>query len=401
VEPHPFGTRLRARAALFARKLSNATLRGSRNVLFWRRCPPSHPRSIAIHLVGNIGDIVVAIPSLVAIRKRYPRARITLLTSRGDDHLPGAGDILRGAHCVDAIEEYSTAGIRSTGGLVSLLRTVRRLMPELFVMLTPAHWPVRVLVRNLLFARACGSTFVSGLQVDLLNIFLRDQALYLGERPREVDRLLASVRELGLSTADVHFDLPHPDETERSLILEQVANLGGRFAVVCPGGKQTGHLWPCERFGAVAARLRGEANLRLVTIGSGAERSTCERTLSLAGGGVDVSGRLSVLGTAELLRHATLLVTNDTGPMHLAAAVGTPVVAVFSSRDLAGRWYPYGCGHEVFRAKLVCAKCLFASVQTDHCVRHISVDDVWAGCLRVLARSTCASRSVPESANGP
>jgi ADP-heptose:LPS heptosyltransferase len=302
---------------------------------------------------------------------------------------------------VDAIEEYSVADTRSPRGLANLVRTVRHLRPELFIMLPPVRATVLTLARNQLFARACGAVFVCGLQVDLLEVFLKDQALCLGERPREIDRILASVRELGISTSDVRFDLPHPGESERTRIAEQVANLGGPFAAVCPGGKQTGHLWPCERFGAVAARLRGEAHLGIVTIGSGAERSTCERTLAMAGGGVDVSGRLSVLGTAELLRHATLLVTNDTGPMHLAAAVGTPVVAIFSSRDLAGRWYPYGSGHEVFRAKLVCEQCLFAPVSTDHCVRHISVDDVWAGCLRVLARSTCGCRSLPESAKQP
>jgi ADP-heptose:LPS heptosyltransferase len=247
---------------------------------------------------------------------------------------------------------------------------------------------MRTLARNQLFARACGARFVAGAQVDLLEIFFKHQALCLGERPREVDRLLASVSELGIATDDAHFDLARPEDAERARIVDQVANLGGPFAAICPGGKQSGHLWPSERFAEVASRLRSEAHLRIVTIGSASERSTCERTLTLAGGGIDVSGRLTVLGTTELLRHATLLLTNDTGPMHLAAAVGTPVVAIFSSRDLAGRWYPYGSQHEVFRARQVCDKCLFAPVQTDHCVREISVDDVWAGCLRVLARST-------------
>jgi ADP-heptose:LPS heptosyltransferase len=258
-------------------------------------------------------------------------------------------------------------------------------------MLPPVLSTPRDLVRNQIFAWASGAGFVSGLQVDLLNIFLSDQAMVLGERPREVDRLLASVRELGISSARVRFEMAPPDEEERARIGGLVADIGGSFAALCPGGKQTGHLWPAERFAAVGARLRSETGLRLVTIGSEGERPTCEQTLAMAGGGIDLSGRLSVLGTADLLRHARLLVTNDTGPMHLAAAFGTPVVAIFSSRDLAGRWYPYGPGHEVFRAKLVCEECLFAPVRTDHCVRHISVDDVWAGCLRVLSRSSATS----------
>ena len=387
-ESLPLPTRVRAHTAFVARDVADAALRAARFALFLRDKPPRNPRGIIVHLVGNIGDIVVAIPTLVALRERYPHARITLLTCRGADHLPGARDVLSGARWVDNIEEYALRDVRSAHGLFRLLGTVRSLRPDLFVLLPPAHWSVHVVARNQLFARACGATFVSGLKVDLLNIFLSDQAKVLGERPREVDRLLESIRELGISTADVRFELAPPKEGERALIGEQLAALGGPFAVLCPGGKQVGQLWPSENFAIVGDRLRREAGLRLVTIGSEAERSTCQRTLVIAGGGVDVSGRLSVLGTAELLRHAQLVVTNDTGPMHLAAAVGTPVVAIFSSRDLAGRWYPYGPGHEVFRARLVCEECLFAPVRTDHCVRHISTDDVWKGCLRVLARSS-------------
>ena len=333
---------------------------------------------------ATFGDIVVAIPTLVAVRDRFPGARITLLTSRGAGHLPGARDLLRGARCVDAIEEYPIAETRSARGLLRLVRTVRSLDPDLFVMLPPVLSSLRAVARNQLFAWACGARFASGLQVDLLDLWLRDQARVLGERPREVDRLLSSVRELGVSTSQVRFELPEPSDVERRDIAALVNAIGGPFAAVCPGGKQFGHLWPVERFGAVGARLRSEASLRLVAIGSETERAACEQTLALAGGDVDVSGRLSVLGTAELIRHARLLVTNDTGPMHLAAAVGTPVVAVFSSRDLAGRWYPYGPGHEVFRARMVCDQCLLAPLRTDHCVREISTEDVWGGCQRVL-----------------
>ena len=395
VESLPFKGLVRARAALLARDAANLALRGSRTVLFGRCTAPSEPRNIVVYFVGNLGDIVVGIPTLVAIRERYPGARITLLTCRGAAHQPGATDVLRGADYLDAIEEYPLADTRSFSGLVKLVRTATRLRPDLFVMLPPVRSTVRALARDEIFARACGAAFVSGLQVDLLDVFLKDQARYLGERPREVDRILASVRELGISTADVRFALPPPEVEERERIAEQVAALEGPFAVVCPGGKQTGHLWPVERFGAVAARLRGEARLPIVTIGIETERPTCERTLAMAGGGLDLSGRLSVLGTAELLRHARLLLTNDTGPMHLAAAVGTPVVAIFSSNDLAGRWYPYGPGHEVFRAALVCEECLWAPVRTDHCVRRISIDDVWAGCLRALSRAKSAFTSVP------
>jgi ADP-heptose:LPS heptosyltransferase len=379
----------RARAGFLARDATNAALRTFQSTLFPFAQTPSDPRSVVVHLVGNIGDIVVATPALIALRKRFPAARLTLVTSAGRRGLIGAVDVLGGASFLDEIIEYPLDETRSLDGLVRLLRQARSLHPDLIVMLPPAMVRARTLARNMVFARLTGARSVVGLELSTFDAFLADQARYQKIWEHEVTRYLRLLRPLGVPPQPVEFLLPPPEPRD----LDVIAELDGRGPIVafCPGGKQEGHLWPVDRFGAVAARIREQTGHEVIAIGARGEAPTCDTLLGLAGGGINFAGKLSVRGTAALLRRVDLLVTNDTGPMHLAAAVGTPVVAIFASRDFAGRWYPYRVPSEVLRARDVCAKCLFATHRTDHCVREIRVEDVWAACQRLL--DTRGSRS--------
>jgi ADP-heptose:LPS heptosyltransferase len=382
--PLSLATRTRASAAFLARDATNAALGTLRTALFPLGRPPRDPRTVVVHLVGNIGDIVVATPALIALRTRFPRARLVLVTSPGPSGLAGASDLLRGASFLDEIVEYPLSDARSLHGALGVLRRTRALRPDLLVMLPPSMVKPQTLARNLAFARLTGARYVVGLELSTFPAFFIDQARARLLWEHEVDRYVRLLRPLGVPAAPIEFEIPPPDSRELRILEELEARRN--FVAFCAGGKQQGHLWPLERFGAVAARVRRETGREIAAIGGPAESAGCEQLLRLAGGGISFAGRLSVRGTAQLLRRADLLVTNDTGPMHVAAAVGTPVVAIFASRDFAGRWYPYGGSSEVFRARLVCEECLFAPTRTDHCVREIRVDDVWAACTRLLRR---------------
>jgi len=99
---------------------------------------------------------------------------------------------------------------------------------------------------------------------------------------------------------------------------------------------------------------------------------------------VNWAGSLSVLESAEALRRCTLYLGNDTGIMHLAAAVGTRCIAIFSARDHPGKWYPYGQGHVVIRKQIPCEGC-YLTVCEEHrmaCLMEINVEEV---CQAVLS----------------
>lgn len=377
----------KARFALAIRRALNVCLRGVRNLIFLRRTPPREPRCIVAHLIGNIGDIVVAIPALVALRERYPESRLILFTSAGESgkRLAGAKELLEGASFLDGIEVYATEEIRTPRGALGLLRRLRLLRPDVFVSLPPCNISPASVMRNMLFARLTGARFGIGFDVVTLFLFSYEQARYTGIYKSEIERNLGHLKELGITSPSVNFEFG-PLEAEELRRIETEAQRHHPFVAVCPGGKQVGHRWPIERFIAVTRHLKHERGLNIITVGSQGERELCDELLDAVGGGLNLAGELSLRGTAELLSRAQFLLTNDTGPMHLAAARGTPVVAVYGSKDLAGRWYPHGAGHELFRAQTACRQCLFADEEYDHCVKRIEVEDVLAGCRRILER---------------
>lgn len=377
----------KARFALAIRRALNVCLRMGRNLVFLRRKAPENPRCVVAHLIGNIGDIVVAIPSLVALRRRYPESRLILFTSAGErgKGLAGAKELLEGASFLDGVEVYATEEIRNPRSALGLLRRLRAYKPELFVSLPPCNISPANVVRNMLFARLTGARFGVGFEVVTLFLFSYEQAEYTGIYPSEIERNLKHLNELGVNSPAIDFEFG-PLEEEELTRIERFIEQSEPFVAVCPGGKQVGHRWPLERFVAVAGYLKQERGLNLVTVGSRAERELCDELLKAVGGGINLAGELSLRGTTALLARARFLLTNDTGPMHLAAASGTPVVAIYGSKDLAGRWYPHGAGHELFRARTACRQCLFADEEYDHCVTQIRTEDVLEGCRRLLER---------------
>jgi ADP-heptose:LPS heptosyltransferase len=102
-----------------------------------------------------------------------------------------------------------------------------------------------------------------------------------------------------------------------------------------------------------------------------------------------------VRGAALALGKCVLFLGNDSGAMHLAAAAGTPCVAIFSSRDWPGAWYPYGVEQRVFRSEIECEGCYLVECieRQNECLRRISADDVYAACANLLSGKTAHARA--------
>jgi ADP-heptose:LPS heptosyltransferase len=150
--------------------------------------------------------------------------------------------------------------------------------------------------------------------------------------------------------------------------------------------------WPPERFAEVARRLIDAADATIVLTGSAADRPLVDRVAAElpADRVIDVAGELDLLTLAAILRRLDLLVTGDTGPMHLAAAVGTPIVAVFGPSDPA-RYAPTGARDRVVRVDLPCSPCNRIRLPPARCVGHtpdclafISADSVFSAAMSIL-----------------
>jgi heptosyltransferase I len=202
-----------------------------------------------------------------------------------------------------------------------------------------------------------------------------------------VDRYLELLEPLGITRPPVRFDLPRHSEDEAAIgrfIRER--GLGSGFAVINPGAGWPSKRWPVERFAAVARYLGGRRQLpTVVAWGGAAEWTLADQIITTSAGAAHMAPETTLGELAELSRRAKLFVSADTGPLHLAAAVGTPCVGLFGPMP-AERNGPYGTQHIALQN--VCLKGSSRSRRraSNDSMLAISVEDVCAACDTILDR---------------
>ncbi|MFZ0887070.1 MAG: hypothetical protein WA005_01330, partial [Candidatus Binataceae bacterium] len=184
-------------------------------IILWPRRRPASAQRVCVYRIGNVGDTACALPAIYAIRKAYPRAQLTLLTSPGRLGLPGAAELLTGADWLDEIIVYhahEVAGLRARLRLVRLLR--KRAFDVWFEIPQDAGFAVSL--RNMLAARAVGPRWGYGWRVATIRICAQAQS-ELTQFPGEVDRLMTVVAQAGLPSAAPIFALPLKDQHRRAV----------------------------------------------------------------------------------------------------------------------------------------------------------------------------------------
>jgi heptosyltransferase-3 len=349
-------------------------------------------KRILIYRAGRIGDSIVAIPAIQALRRAYPNASLALVTVHGAGGL-WADDVFGEFGWFDDIVTYRPDVLRHPRAVLELLSALRRLEADVVVHLGSEQnsW-LRVQRDRAFFALAGITRFVGGSSaaVTWYGRLNRTDT----EHPYEVDRLLDLVHAAGTApSAPVAFDLPIGDavRTQIDALLATPGFEAGRpLVALCPGSVQPVKRWPIERYGEVGAQLIQRYGVSLVVVGGPQEAAAAAqlgagwppgRWLNAA------AGRLTTLAMAELLRRCIIYVGNDMGPMHVAAAVGTRCVAVFGAQYPARSWHPYGEGHVVLRHQPPCRNCFLTECiqYQSRCVTDTSVNDVQLACDRVLA----------------
>jgi len=171
-------------------------------------------------------------------------------------------------------------------------------------------------------------------------------------------------------------------EEDKKSAEEMLKNMGlfdGRLLIGMNPGSTYGlaKCWYPKRFGELGKRIFKKWKATVLFFGKEEERSIAKEVLQyLKEGGLDLTGKTRLLQLAAILERCQLLVTNDTGTMHVATAVGTPVVALFGSTDPSTTG-PCGYGHVVIRKEVPCSPCLKRVCPTDHrCMELITVDEV-------------------------
>ena len=355
-------------------------------------------RRVLVFLTGSLGDTLIAIPALRRIRAQLKDGdRISVLYDVKADARARLDSVLEEQGLVDEFIAYQLRPhVRGMREVVRVWRVIRRGKFDAVVYLLSSERRHLAVMRDKFFFVLSGIRRLDGFfAFSAAEVYPRDENGRLVQvaseaqfRLRRVDGRPATAEELERAA---QITIPNAASARVANFLHSAPGAGREdegLIALAPGAKQPSCRWPLDRFREIGARILSRGLGQVVIVGSAAERPMAAELLAAWGGGMDATGELSAVESGALLARCRLLVGNDTGTTHLAAAVGTPVVAVFSARDHPGRWHPIGRRHEIIRESPPCEGChaLVCPVEGHPCIAEIMVDEVWSAVEQVLGQ---------------
>jgi heptosyltransferase-2 len=377
---------------------------------------PPDARILVVKL-ATIGDLLLATPALRALRETYPRARIDLLVT------PASAGLLDGWEVIDNVIVLDKYLFDYPQQLLKNPRNLLKL-PLLWRSLHGGKYDAVILMHHLtlffgrlkhqVLMRATGARWRVGLDNGhgwFLNVRVKDGGF---GAMHEADYCLALAQALGASTGDRRLTLPL-GEAERQQARELVcgtstATDGDETSTAHPviamhpgsGGYSTARRWSPRRFAQLADTLYSEFGGQLLLVGGPEEAALHQQIMHMMQSGMPArsfAGKGSIKVSGAVLELADLFIGNDAGPMHLAAAVGTPTIAIFGLSN-AQAWGPYtgsasgqhGGRVEVVKLDLPCMPCFYRGhdlgtpegCMTRDCLAMLGVEQVAAAARRML-----------------
>jgi heptosyltransferase-3 len=299
--------------------------------------------------------------------------------------------ILGGSGLVHSWLAYP-AGIRDPRGILALAREVRSFRPELLVYLS-GECSTRRAVRDALFFKLCGIRSIIGIPYTRdaqEHRWLADQGYYEPEAVR-LGRCIEALGDVRLEDR-ANWDL-RLTSSELDRARELLQSWPGRsdFVVCSIGTKFEVNKWGISKWNRLLARLAGEyRGLGLVMIGSNEEHHlSAQASAGWSGPLLNLCGAVTPREAAAVLGQAAAFMGHDSGPMHLAAAMGVRCAVVFSARWKPRIWFPWGNGHHVVYHRMPCWGCrLERCVELKKaCIESVTVDEMHAAAKAVIDRA--------------
>ncbi len=357
------------------------------------------PSKVFVFRIGHLGDTLVSLPAVLRLRASHPAATFTLVT-----HLPArseyvtAWDVMKYTGVFQNVIFYDPKSWRS---VLILMRRLRADRPDLLYYLSPIRGLLHMLRDRIFLERLCGLAVIPSLQQGAGTTAAKGAGRPLPRVRKESESLLDLIdgdnrARIPCVPASPPFLFPGPEIVGRAAKFLAAGGVGpgDRIVGLGPGSKMAAKRWPPDRFGIVGTELlRRDSGLRLVVLGGHEDRAVGRTLCDIWGDrSLNLAGETSVIESAAILKRCRFFLGNDTGTMHLAAAVGTPAISIFSARDYPGRWEPYGEGHVVLRHDPPCAGCMLEECAGMEmaCVRAITAEQVLAACLAQLGERTAS-----------
>lgn len=348
------------------------------------------PRRVAIFRALQLGDMLCAVPALRALRAAWPRAHIALIglpwAARFVERFDTLVDeliVFPGAHGFPEQEE-------TDAGLPRFFAAMRERRFDLAIQLHGSGGPANTIVRSL-GAQACAG-FLQPHEAPAPGFILWPDVL---PEPR---RYLALIRALGIEADDdtLWFPLTAHDRCEYAALETEQGIEPERLVLLHPGAQLPSRRWPPARFAEVGDALSAEGWQIAITGTSSETAITADVLGAMSAPALHLTGSTTLGGLAALVAHARLVVCNDTGISHVAAAMRTPSVVIASGSDTR-RWAPLDRErHRVLADYPTCRPCSFRHCPYGHtCALNVSVERVVDTALEQLARRLRARPAAP------
>ena len=349
-------------------------------------------RSIAVFRALHLGDLLCVVPALRALRHAAPQAHITLIalpwaaafvdrfSEYVDEHLsfPGFPGMPETAPDLDRISGFFTSAQRQGFDLAIQMHDSGTLTNQITVALG---------------AKRNAGFYLPGGDCPDPRYFAP-----WSETEHEVLRYLRLMNFLGVASQGEALDFPLCDDDYQSLLAAEVAlPPRGSYACIHPGARLPSRRWSAQRFAEVADGIAAQG-VQIIVTGSAEERDITTAVLrSMHAPAIDMTGRTDLGALAALVAQARLMVCNDNGISHIAAAVATPSVVICSGADPI-RWAPLDRRrHHLLHADISCRPCAYQICPIGHpCAESIGTEQVLAEAIELLRKDGLQHQAVRD-----
>jgi heptosyltransferase-2 len=361
---------------------------------------------------AKLGDVVLTSAFLRECRRNWPEAKVTLLAD------PTCWPLIEHCPYVDRVELYPRWRPHVFGQIRRLMHEAnwarQHLWAHHFDLAIVPRWDHKV-HREAFFAYFSGAKWRVGYSEEG-SVLPRNEREYAeilythlvpsGPAEHEVQKMLELLTWMGGAVSETRIEV-WIDEADRRFAATKLPDRGGApmvRAMMMPGASVSSRRWPAERFGALAAWMTGELGWEVVLIGSNAEAELGRKVASFCSGGiVNLIGGATVRQTVAAMGRCSLYVGNDTGPMHMAAAMGVPVVEIschpangspahersplrFGPRDVPAWIARPAAGRDDCREF-----CVPGELGEPHCILAVTVEQVKDLVLQAAGREECGA----------
>jgi heptosyltransferase-1 len=328
------------------------------------------PRKILIIKPSSLGDVVHSLPFLNAVRICFSKAEIHWVIAKGFEGL------LEGHPMINKLWIINKDAWKSIKNVGSTVKEIEFLFKEF----KKEHFDLVVDLQGLLRSGVITAATGAPLRVGFSEAREGSRVFYThkvkgGKDIHAVNRYLRIAAFLGCDTSDICFPFPMDNQSSSSIFHPSslIPHPSKDYVVLVPGARWKTKIWPPENFGELSSKLP----LSTVIVGSKKDMDIANKIVAQSNGNsISLAGKTDLKGLIEVMRGAKFVVSNDSGPMHIAAALGIPVFTIFGPTD-PSRTGPYGKGHTVIREDISCSPCFKRTCNDIKCMNSLSAGKVY------------------------